>query len=249
MIPSSQHPSTRAGAESIQLIYSGHSLQALSDLARQFQCHPIFLAGIFLKLIGIFPQIHTIFFDNGISNFWTWMFFDIGIFWNALIIFNTVIGVTWCLSYPARGGEGASAPRRRVSPGHDQIREKFHLFLFFSTCGSRRSKNLTCNTEHCRRQHRCRQHCRRHYRRKSHFVRRSIFRKKMWRKQGGKRYEVTIDKKMWKIDLRQTQVKKTVKSEGTREGKIKVQFRKIEQILCANWSATTADQEITTGNK
>jgi len=38
----SQHPSTRAGAESIQLIYSGRALQALSDLARQFQCHPIF---------------------------------------------------------------------------------------------------------------------------------------------------------------------------------------------------------------
>ena len=38
----SQHPSTRAAAESNQLIYSGHALQALSDLARQFQCHPIF---------------------------------------------------------------------------------------------------------------------------------------------------------------------------------------------------------------
>jgi len=38
----SQHPSTRAGAESIQLIYSGRALQALSDLARQFRCHPIF---------------------------------------------------------------------------------------------------------------------------------------------------------------------------------------------------------------
>jgi len=38
----SQHPSTRAGAESIQLIYSGRALQALSDLAWQFQCHPIF---------------------------------------------------------------------------------------------------------------------------------------------------------------------------------------------------------------
>ena len=37
-----QHLSTRAGAESIQLIYSGRALQALSDLARQFQCHPIF---------------------------------------------------------------------------------------------------------------------------------------------------------------------------------------------------------------
>ena len=38
----SQHPSTRAGAESIQLIYSGRALQALSDLAWQFQCNPIF---------------------------------------------------------------------------------------------------------------------------------------------------------------------------------------------------------------
>ena len=38
----SQHPSTRAGAESIQLIYSGRAFQALSDLARQFRCHPIF---------------------------------------------------------------------------------------------------------------------------------------------------------------------------------------------------------------
>jgi len=40
----SQHPSTRAGpgAESIQLVYSGRALQALSDLARQFRCHPIF---------------------------------------------------------------------------------------------------------------------------------------------------------------------------------------------------------------
>ena len=38
----SQHPSTRAGAESIQLIYSGRALQALSDLARRFRCHPIF---------------------------------------------------------------------------------------------------------------------------------------------------------------------------------------------------------------
>jgi len=38
----SQHPSTRTGAESIQLIYSGRALQALSDLARQFRCHPIF---------------------------------------------------------------------------------------------------------------------------------------------------------------------------------------------------------------
>jgi len=46
VIPSSQHPSTRAGAESIQLIYSGRALRALSDLARQFRCHPIFLAGI-----------------------------------------------------------------------------------------------------------------------------------------------------------------------------------------------------------
>jgi len=44
VILSSQHQSTRAGAESIQLIYSGHALQALSDLAWQFQCHPIFLA-------------------------------------------------------------------------------------------------------------------------------------------------------------------------------------------------------------
>ena len=38
----SQHPSTRTGVESIQLIYSGRELQALSDLVRQFQCHPIF---------------------------------------------------------------------------------------------------------------------------------------------------------------------------------------------------------------
>ena len=38
----SQHPSTRAGAESIQLIYSGRALQALSDLTRQFRCHTIF---------------------------------------------------------------------------------------------------------------------------------------------------------------------------------------------------------------
>jgi len=38
----SQHPSIRAGAESIQLIYSGRALQALCDLARQFRCHPIF---------------------------------------------------------------------------------------------------------------------------------------------------------------------------------------------------------------
>ena len=38
----SQHPSIRTGAESIQLIYSGRALQALSDLAWQFLCHPIF---------------------------------------------------------------------------------------------------------------------------------------------------------------------------------------------------------------
>jgi len=42
----SQHQSTRAGAESIQPIYSGRALQALSDIARQFWCHPIFLAGV-----------------------------------------------------------------------------------------------------------------------------------------------------------------------------------------------------------
>jgi len=42
VIPSSQHPSTRAGAESIQLIYSGRALRALNDLTRQFWCHPIF---------------------------------------------------------------------------------------------------------------------------------------------------------------------------------------------------------------
>jgi len=42
VIPSSQHPSTRAGAESIQLIYSGRALRALNDLARQFRCNPIF---------------------------------------------------------------------------------------------------------------------------------------------------------------------------------------------------------------
>ena len=38
----SQHPSTRAGAESIQLIYSGRALQALSDLARHFGVTPFF---------------------------------------------------------------------------------------------------------------------------------------------------------------------------------------------------------------
>ena len=38
VIPSSQHQSTNAGAESIQLIYSGRALRALTDLARQFRC-------------------------------------------------------------------------------------------------------------------------------------------------------------------------------------------------------------------
>jgi len=47
VIPSSQHPSTCAGAESIQLIYSGRALRALSDLARQFQCQPIFWRNCF----------------------------------------------------------------------------------------------------------------------------------------------------------------------------------------------------------
>ena len=42
VILSNQHPSTRAGTESIQLIYSRRALRALSDLARQFRCHPIF---------------------------------------------------------------------------------------------------------------------------------------------------------------------------------------------------------------
>jgi len=46
----SQHPSTRAGAESIQLIYSGRALQALSDLARQFRCHPIFWREFFVAM-------------------------------------------------------------------------------------------------------------------------------------------------------------------------------------------------------
>jgi len=41
VILSSLYLSTRAGAESIQLIYSGRALQALSDIAEQFQCHPI----------------------------------------------------------------------------------------------------------------------------------------------------------------------------------------------------------------
>ena len=63
---SSQHPSTRAGAESIQLIYSGRTLRALSDLARQFQCHPIFWRRISVInktffvhffLVGIKPEI------------------------------------------------------------------------------------------------------------------------------------------------------------------------------------------------
>jgi len=54
---------------------------------------------------------------------------------------------------------------------------------------------------------------------------------------------------MWKIDLRQTQVQKNVKSEGPRERKMEVKFRKIEQIFCANRSATTAGQKIKKGNK
>jgi len=39
---SSQHPSTHTGVESIQLIYSGRVLRALSDVARQCQCQHIF---------------------------------------------------------------------------------------------------------------------------------------------------------------------------------------------------------------
>jgi len=38
----SQHPSTRAGAESIQLIYSGRALQALSDSLGNFGVTPFF---------------------------------------------------------------------------------------------------------------------------------------------------------------------------------------------------------------
>jgi len=42
VMPSSQHPSTRASAKSIQPIYSGCALRALSDVARQFWFQPIF---------------------------------------------------------------------------------------------------------------------------------------------------------------------------------------------------------------
>ena len=59
----SQHPSTRAGAESIQLIYSGRALQALSDLARQFRCHPIFwresIIGQHTWKCQILTHVHT----------------------------------------------------------------------------------------------------------------------------------------------------------------------------------------------
>ena len=51
----SQHPSTRAGAESIQLIYSGRALQALSDLAGQFRCNPIFWREFFRVNVLVFP--------------------------------------------------------------------------------------------------------------------------------------------------------------------------------------------------
>ena len=53
----SQHPSTRAGAESIQLIYSGRALQALSDLARQFWCQPIFWRILVLAFLAP-PTFH-----------------------------------------------------------------------------------------------------------------------------------------------------------------------------------------------
>jgi len=36
------HPSTHTGVESIQLIYSGRALRALSDVARQCRCQHIF---------------------------------------------------------------------------------------------------------------------------------------------------------------------------------------------------------------
>ena len=42
VIPSSQHPFTRTGSESFQLIYSRHELRALINEARQFQRQPIF---------------------------------------------------------------------------------------------------------------------------------------------------------------------------------------------------------------
>jgi len=46
-----QHLSTRAGAESIQLIYSGRTLQALNDRPRSaISVSPHFLAGFFFFL-------------------------------------------------------------------------------------------------------------------------------------------------------------------------------------------------------
>jgi len=42
VILSSQHPSTRAGAESIQLIYSGRALQALTTSLGNFGVTPLF---------------------------------------------------------------------------------------------------------------------------------------------------------------------------------------------------------------
>jgi len=39
---SRQHQSTRAGADPIQLIYSGHAIRAMSDVTRQFCCQTIF---------------------------------------------------------------------------------------------------------------------------------------------------------------------------------------------------------------
>jgi len=53
VMPSSQHPSIRAGAESIQLIYTGRVLRALSDVARQFRCNSFF-GGIFLTFFFFF---------------------------------------------------------------------------------------------------------------------------------------------------------------------------------------------------
>jgi len=76
----SQHPSTRAGAESIQLIYSGRALQALSDLARQFRCHPIFWRESSTRLFPFLLQVYlwkTFFADLSTRHFPFLLEFDL----------------------------------------------------------------------------------------------------------------------------------------------------------------------------
>jgi hypothetical protein len=51
VMPSSQHPSSRAVVESIQLIYSGRALESLSDALGNFSVNPSFGGRVFMNLI------------------------------------------------------------------------------------------------------------------------------------------------------------------------------------------------------